>query len=790
MLPYREVLNIIKAFISDKELKGYIRSLIRIGRATVSVVPPELIPDGLKVILRGLLNAHIMESNHFWIWPRWVIEQSDRESPAFIPSAANLLKHNLTNRNWTIIGVPGGRHEAMVDRDGILTPLSNGWSLEGWVYNGDRLYTPSTVNKENIRQGLYDSLPIIKTVLSGEDFNLNMEAWIVSLCNVETVVQNYTIINTSDKRRDYHLYLAIRPYNPAGISPVRELLWIEPDTWLINGKTTIIHSKEPDQISCRSYRKGDIAIKVPFIETFSSVKCEAGLATGLSAYRISLMPKERFSTHFFCPLYSKPTPLFQSLRKREDFLKTDRIDISENYRELSIKEWKRESEKGIRLNFPDDRLMNAFISNKLFLRVFDDGKIITPGNLDYHSHWFRDSAYMITALEKMGYHESAQEKLMHYPDFQKRDGYFCSHKGEWDSNGEAIWTMVEHYKMTNNMNFLLSVYPSIRKGVSWIKRMRLKETDSRRTAGLLPPGFSAEHLGPNDYYYWDNFWSVAGINAAAYAAEALKIERDKGDYDSLSMDYLRNIEQSLMRVKEKIGDFLPASPFRNMDSAAISSLCSIYPLQIFSTDDTRVKNTVDFLLQYLKDGVFFHNIVHSGYNAYLSAQLAQCMLYRGDFGFYRIIEGLLKIATQTFTWPEAIHPKTYGGCMGDGHHGWAAAEILHLVRNIFILELWDSLLLCRGVHPSWLKEGNRIAVEDAPTKFGPISFQIEIDKGRAVIKIAPLFFRNPKEILLFIPAAIKSIEPEKIKVSEDRKYAYLSSKDMEKPIILNFELQK
>src|SRR3989338_5900722 len=475
MLPYREVLNIIKAFISDKELKGYIRSLIRIGRATVSVVPPELIPDGLKVILRGLLNAHIMESNHFWIWPRWVIEQSDRESPAFIPSAANLLKHNLTNRNWTIIGIPGGRHEAMVDRDGILTPLSNGWSLEGWVYNGDRLYTPSTVTKENIRQGLYDSLPIIKTVLSGEDFNLNMEAWIVSLCNVETVVQNYTIINTSDKRRDYHLYLAIRPYNPAGISPVRELLWIEPDT---------------------------------------------------------------FSTHFFCPLYSKPTPLFQSLRKREDFLKTDRIDISENYRELSIKEWKRESEKGTRLNFPDDRLMNAFISNKLFLRVFDDGKIITPGNLDYHSHWFRDSAYMITALEKMGYHESAQEKLMHYPDFQKRDGYFCSHKGEWDSNGEAIWTMVEHYKMTNNMNFLLSVYPSIRKGVSWIKRMRLKETDSRRTAGLLPPGFSAEHLGPNDYYYWDNFWSVAGINAAAYAAEALKIERDKGDYDSLSMDYL------------------------------------------------------------------------------------------------------------------------------------------------------------------------------------------------------------------------------------------------------------
>jgi Zn-finger nucleic acid-binding protein len=31
----------------------------------------------------------------------------------------------------------------------------------------------------------------------------------------------------------------------------------------------------------------------------------------------------------------------------------------------------------------------------------------------------------------------------------------------------------------------------------------------------LPPGFSAEHLGPNDYYYWDNFWALAGLKAAA-----------------------------------------------------------------------------------------------------------------------------------------------------------------------------------------------------------------------------------------------------------------------------------
>ena len=55
----------------------------------------------------------------------------------------------------------------------------------------------------------------------------------------------------------------------------------------------------------------------------------------------------------------------------------------------------------------------------------------------------------------------------------------------------------------------------ISRGADWITRKRTSSTKDVLHAGLLPAGFSAEHLGNNDFYYWDDFWGVAGYEAAA-----------------------------------------------------------------------------------------------------------------------------------------------------------------------------------------------------------------------------------------------------------------------------------
>jgi hypothetical protein len=83
---------------------------------------------------------------------------------------------------------------------------------------------------------------------------------------------------------------------------------------------------------------------------------------------------------------------------------------------------------------------------------------------------------------------------------------------------------------------------------------------------------------------------------------------------------------------------------------------------------------------------------------------------------------MLDAATPTFTWPEAIHPQLGGGCMGDGHHGWAAADFLSMVRNLLVRETDDGLALCTLLPDAWV--GQEIEVHDAPTHHGSISFAV------------------------------------------------------------------
>jgi hypothetical protein len=83
------------------------------------------------------------------------------------------------------------------------------------------------------------------------------------------------------------------------------------------------------------------------------------------------------------------------------------------------------------------------------------------------------------------------------------------------------------------------------------------------------------------------------------------------------------------------------------------------------------------------------------------------------------------LASPTGQWPEAIHPRTKGGCMGDGQHIWASAEWVMMVRNCFVREEGEKLILFSGIHDRWLKSGEIICFGPAPTDFGVVKLWIE-----------------------------------------------------------------
>ena len=121
------------------------------------------------------------------------------------------------------------------------------------------------------------------------------------------------------------------------------------------------------------------------------------------------------------------------------------------------------------------------------------------------------------------------------------------------------------------------------------------------------------------------------------------------------------------------------------------------------------------------------------------------------------------LASSTGQWPEAIHPRTKGGCMGDGQHVWAAAEWSMMVRNCFVREEDDCLILASGIPPAWLDTGEVLSFGPGPTSFGSLSLAIKPEKDTIVISWQGNWHRKPPRI----EVRVAGFEPEIAAVNQN-----------------------
>jgi hypothetical protein len=738
--------------VSRLRIKGALRFLYaveKVGHPSEVAFPIELLPSGVKMHLRGFMTFHSVQINLDWVWPYWIVKQFDPKSRSFIPRAMNLTHVNQTHRNWTAVGVIGGKVEPVVDPRGLLTPWFDGWSLDFWLHLNGRLIAPSQLR--DVKQSLEEGLPVVITTFTEEGLRVKMEIWGDEIGGHEVVIKRVSVQNTLSEKTGGRAYFSIRPYNPEGMSLIRHFKYHDSGTWEINHSLAVVFEQRPDRVTCSDHRIGDVSILLPEMEECRSLKCEAGMATALSEYVFSINPGEIETYTAICTV----TKAKYSKEAANAFILSDKSSSKSSV----IQKWTDLLSGGMSVILPDPKIEECFKANTSFLHLFDDGDVITPGPLTYHRFWFRDAAFLINALDKLGYKNAARQKLLTYPGRQRKDGFFISQNGEWDANGEAIWTLMEHYRLTQDSEFVRQVYPSIRKAILWIERKRRK-TKKREgpEKGLLPAGFSAEHLGPSDYFYWDDFWSLAGIRDGVEASNILGKTKDTVLFQRIYDDFWKDVQRSLVFVSKRLGKkILPASPYRRMDAGAIGSISALYPLRLFNAEDEWIVNTVEYLRKssFFEDG-FFQNMIHSGVNPYLTAHVAQCYLYRRSREAWPLIYYLLKIATPTFTWPEAVHPLTGGGCMGDGHHGWAAAEFLLLVRNLLFFEEGDRIVLTPILPREWTWEGAVIQVDRAPTYFGPMDFRMEFQNGEIELQIHNRFWRSPSGFEWNLPFQVVS----------------------------------
>ncbi len=679
--------------------------LNRFAQPSEVTEPIELLRAGVLFHARGLINTRAIQHNLDWVWPYWVERQFNPLDDAFIPRAFSITHVNLTHRNWTAVGLPDFDELPIVDPRGLVTPFLDGWSLDFWMTAKDgRMLIPSKL--EGLSQKLcIDSSLAIETLALHQGLSLSSRVEVLHsedgrFCRIDLEASTDT---------EATLVVSLRPYNPEGVSFIHEAaLSTDRSFWLIDEDRQVLFNEAVPQSCFSNYARGDVLSQLFSKTDEVEMTCDVGMVTAAALF----------------PLEAGKTKSLEVkvLLEEENGSRRAHPVLSGVFEKAA---WAKALEGHCALQIPDAHIQFLYEAalHAIVLHASDD---VYPGPYTYKRFWFRDAAFILHAMLCAGLHDRAERVLDRFPSRQTRLGYFHSQDGEWDSNGQVLWIFKRYCELTG-----LPAKPAwlkaIKKGADWILKKRHPDTLNALHAGLLPAGFSAEHLGPNDHYYWDDFWGVSGLQSAATLFDKQGEAGPAEAYRQTAKHLMAAIEDSLKKSKAlRSWDGIPASPYRRMDGGAIGSLVVGYPLQLWQEDDSRLRDTLRFLLEncFVKGG-FFQDMIHSGINPYLTLHVAQVLLRAGDPRFFDLIQSVAQSASPTGQWPEAIHPRTGGGCMGDGQHIWASAEWVMMIRNCFVREEGETLILASGIPAAWRKPGSTLGFGPAPTPWGSVSIFLE-----------------------------------------------------------------
>ena len=504
----------------DDDTVRHLSTFQRLGEHFEIQAPGDRLPIGARTLFRALRSGAASQTGADWVWPYWLRRQIDPGSPAFVPRGQLPFLSNVTSRNWTMVGNRGSSRTAVVDPRGLVSPDHDRWSLDWWIGAEDRWHVPA--EEANVRQSLLGDSPVVETRMRVPGGDVIHRAYAIQATAGDGGDELVVVEVENDTPVPVAVAFAVRPYDAEGLTVV-ERIGLHDEVVTVDGRVAVLLPKAPSAVAASTFHDGDSARQVFAGETQATfpkdLHDEAGLAQAAFVYPLP----HRQTLRVVLPL--APTPARRVLgRVRSAGRATARFPQAVPSAEQVANGWKAHTDRGMRLVLPDDRLQSAVDANRRYLLLFHDGADITPGPRTYNRFWFRDAAYLLAALDRYGFHAEAREVLASFPDRQQSDGFFLSQRLEWDANGAALWALAHHWDLTRDRTLLDEVAPAVAGGVQWIERKRRdKRRDDPALRGLLPAGISAEHLGPHDYFYWDDFWALAGLRDGA------RLLRDAGE---------------------------------------------------------------------------------------------------------------------------------------------------------------------------------------------------------------------------------------------------------------------
>jgi hypothetical protein len=486
------------------------------------------------------------------------------------------------------------------------------------------------------------------------------------------------------------------------------------------------------------------------------LKVQPATPVGVVQYEITLRNGEERLLDFRMPYEPLPVndPRAASLRAASfvEFLgRTERFwgDVYANGIDIFVPE--REATETFKASLVYDLIARD--------KVGDD-YIQNVNKFNYHAFWLRDASYIVRMYDISGYPKYARQALDFFARWQNPDGNFVSQKGQFDAWGQTLWAYGQHYRLTRDKEFAARVYPAVQKAVAWLKAARC--TDPLRLMPVTTPGDN-EHITGHVTGY--NFDALAGLKNAIVLAEALGKDDDARDYRHEYDDYKNALLLALNHITSLTGGYIPPAlderpvldtdlPFQVPERGNDwGNMESVYPEMILDPWDPMVTATLATTRAKYREGIMTYGgglWLHS----YLGMMNTETELIRGEQE--KVIEDFYALLLHTSSthagFEHRIEPwgsRDFG--LNLAPHGWFAAKLRILMRDMLVREQGNDLHLLSAVSPEWIRVGEQIIVRRAPTEFGELNYSIKFLRGKAELTIANRLTEMPRKIPLHIP---------------------------------------
>jgi hypothetical protein len=469
-------------------------------------------------------------------------------------------------------------------------------------------------------------------------------------------------------------------------------------------------------------------------------KDPSGLASGWMRYSITLQPGEEKKLWFLAPFHGKsvgavrsPASLREEMQATSDF-------------------WQ-EKTGHIRFRLPSSAnpLINTYHANLAYILINRDKAGIQPGSRSYERSWIRDGALTSSALLKSGIVPEVKDFINWYSAHQYENGKVpcvVDFRGpdpvpEHDSHGELIYLIREYFNFTRDTAFLRQRNPVVLKTVDYIESLVAeRSTDHFRNGndsvrayyGLVPESISHEGYSAKPMHsYWDNFFTMKGLKDAA---EIQRILGDKAAYKRVSAlrDTFRvNLYNSInLAMKTRGIDYVPGCVELG-DFDATSTTIALTPCnELKNLPKPQIYNTFDKYYDFFtkrRDG----GLEWVNYTPYENRLIGSFVILDQPERAHELISFFMNDQHPKgwYHWAEVVwkDPRT-PKFIGDMPHTWVGSDFINAFRSMFVYENeYDhSLDIAAALYQDWIDDPDGMAVENIPTYYGSISYEIFKEK--------------------------------------------------------------